>query len=186
MRAFVIAFVSVLAMASATAQAAPPRPTSRIDALLRAIDVVPASRAELERQVPNAQAELLAVAQDGARDTWSRLRAIAFLSFYPDATTKAALLGLARAAKSDADIRGGAIYSFGRTFGSAGEPAVADVVADVAERDADASVREQAVRALRWVDAPAAAARLTRIGTTRPELAGLAKMTAERRAKRMR
>lgn len=180
-----IAMLATLAI-GAGAQAASPTPL-RIDPLLAAIDVVPTSRAELERQVPDAQRELTLVAEDGARGTWTRLRAIAFLSFYPDAATRGTLAGLMRATAPE--IRRAAVYTLGRAFGPLALAevgrGVADLVADVAERDADASVREHATRALRWIDEPAAAARLERIVKVRPELADLAKVTAERRGKRL-
>lgn len=191
MRRLVLAFVSSLSLAAtlvATASQAGAAGPAPVDSLLRSIDVVPASRAELERSLPDAQAQLIAAAKDATRDTYTRLRAIAFVSFYPDATTRAALVELAKAPAPD--IRRAAVYSLGRTFGAiAGDPVargIADLVADVAERDADAAVREHAVRALRWVDDPAAAARLERIGKARPELAELVKTTLERRAKRVR
>lgn len=171
--------IALIVMLGGSALAATPNP--KLDQLLHAIDVVPASRVDLERQVPDAQAALIAAASDVTRNTYARQRAISFLSFYPDATTLAALDGLTRDGATA--IRRAAVYSLGRTYGASSQK-VADRIADIAERDVELEVRQHAVRALRWVDEPAAATRLQRLAE-RAELKTLAHDTLARRAKRL-
>jgi len=174
-----------LGVASAPSTFAAPEPAPRtrsVRDLLSAIDVVPPDRASLERAFPNARAELLAIARDGSQSDWTRLRAVSLLSFFPEAATKAALVELGRDAR--VEVRRAALYTLGRSFGSI-DASVVPIIADAAERDPDASTREHAVRALRWVDADVADEALVRVAERRPELRSVVDVTRERRAARL-
>ncbi|MCC6624062.1 MAG: HEAT repeat domain-containing protein [Deltaproteobacteria bacterium] len=157
------------------------RPAS-IRTLLSAIDVVPPDRASLERAYPNARAELISIARDAAESDWTRLRATSLLSFFQDAGTRKVLDELARDAR--VEVRRIALYTLGRAFGPS-DPSVVAPLERAALTDPEAAVREHAVRALRWIDAPAAAGTLTSIRKARPELARLVDTTVERRARRL-
>lgn len=178
-------FLLVLFVVSLASPSLAAAPDPRRDALLDQVDGIPTNRAALERQLPDAQHALIQAATDETSTMYRRLRAIAFLSFYPDDTTLATLDGLLKS--TVVDVRAAAVYALGRTtwVETKGNQKVADRVADIAERDPSADVREHAVRALRWVDEPAAATRLERLATTRPELAPLAQDTLARRARRL-
>ena len=162
-----------------------PSPEALFESFLKAIDVVPASRADLEQAFPDARARLLAAAGEDARDEWTRTRAIAFLGFYPDAGVRAALVGLAE--HRHPEVRKRAVYQLARSFGQPGDAALLALV-DRATGDADSRVAEAAVRGLRWVDAAGAKASLERIAASdrAPKaMRSLARFTLERRAKRL-
>ena len=169
--------------APSTAPSAQVRQTDRFDAMLRQIDVVPADRAALEAAFPDAWARLDAAARDGARDEWSRLRAISLLSFFPEARTRTTLEALA--SDPDKEIRRQAIYTLGRGFGANADLALVRFIEGRAT-DRAAEVAEHAVRSLRWVDHPEAALALERLATKGPTtLRTLAKTTRDKRAARL-
>lgn len=195
MRARLIASLIALslplgAVASAGAPAPRPAPTdaaptdadARFEGLLKAIDVL-ADRAGLDRAWPDARERLLRAAGEVDRDDWTRIRAVAFLSFYPDAGVREALLALADAPR--VEVRRMALYTAARTFGAPGDPALVAAVERALGDDA-ISVREHAVRSLRWIDHPAAGRALARVEAgERPELRELARLTTTRRAQRL-
>lgn len=177
-------------LSSGHALAAPaPAPASadaRFEALLVAIDVIPASREQLERAFPDARARLLAAAADDRRDQWTRARAIAFLGFYPDAGVRAALEGLA--GHRQPEVRQRAVYRLARAFGQPGDGRLVALV-ERATGDPDAEVAEAAVRGLRWIDRDEAKASLERVAASAraPEaLRSLARATLARRSERLR
>jgi len=179
-RAILLALSLALA-APAAAAAQPDDATRRFELMLRSIDVAP-TRAQLDDAWPDARARLLAAARDTSRDDWFRLRATSILTLYPDAEVRAALLELA--ADTRRDVRKTAIYTVARTFGAPGDEALVDAV-EVYLADADADVREHALRGLRWVDHPAAERLLSRLTEEDSPRARLAKRTLERRAARI-
>lgn len=177
-----LAFVSAVAtsaVANPPATAAP----DRFDAMLRQIDVVPPDRAALETAFPDAWQRLDAAARDGGRDTWTRLRAVSMLSFFPEARTRATLEALS--ADADNEIRRQAIYTLGRGFGGMADAALVRFI-EARAADRDGAVAEHAVRSLRWVDHPEAALALERLSTKGPgSLRTLAKTTLDKRATRL-
>ena len=184
----VVAALALTPALTSTAHAEPARPSeARLDALLDAIDVVPPSGAALLTAFPDAEARLIAVAQDARRSSWHRQRALSLLSFLPSERTRAAVLGLCEAS-GDRELTGLATYTLGRAFGST----LGTRELTLLERraiDADPNLAEQAVRALRWVDHAEAKRILTRVvtetKTTRPELSRLAATTQARRQARL-
>jgi len=175
--------ISLGSLSAPRASARPETTTSRpatIRDLLAAIDVVPPDRLALERAYPNAHAELTAIARDARESDWTRLRAVSLLSFFQSAETRKTLDDLASDAR--VEVRRAALYTLGRAFGASDASVIAPIER-AALTDADVAVREHAVRALRWVTAPAAADALTRIAKARPDLARVVETTVARRAR---
>lgn len=177
-----LAFVATVANSAVANPGAPTGP-DRFDAMLRQIDVVPPDRAALEAAFPDAWQRLDAAARDGGRDTWSRLRAVSLLSFFPEPRTRATLEALS--ADADKEVRRQAIYTLGRGFGPTADLALVRFI-EAHAADRDAAVAEHAVRSLRWVDHPEAALALTRLADKGPAtLRALAKTTLDKRAARL-
>ena len=174
--------LSFIAALGAPAIAAPPAPTP-IEALLRSLDEVPTDRAKLDALSPDARGELDRIARDTNRDTWTRLRAVSLLSFYPEAKTRATLEALV--ADRDADVREQALYTYGRGLGAVADKALVAFIVGHAV-GADAVLAEAAVRALRWVDHDDARLALERLVATGPDkLRPLARTTLGKRAQRL-
>lgn len=150
-----------------------------LDAALDSIDVIPTAQ-QLEAVWPDARDRLIAVANDPSRTQWHRVRAASMLSQFPSEESKAALLALA--ADPDVEVRRTAVYTAARTFGANGGPELVSFVQGMLS-DENAEVRSHAVRALRWIDDPAAATSLR--GITSEELRPLALQTLDRRAARL-
>lgn len=177
--------VALLSSLAGPVLAAPPStPTSTpIEQLLRALDEVPADRSKLDALSPDARGELDRIARDTTRDTWTRLRALSLLSFYPEAKTRATLEALV--ADADPDVREQAIYTYGRGFGAVADKALVAFLARHAAGP-DAVVADSAVRALRWVDHDDARLALERLAANGPDkLRSLAKTTLAKRAQRL-
>lgn len=205
--AAVAALAAVLALGSTSALAHPtvgPQPAAEhktgdsFELLLNSIDVVPPSREAFEEAFPGARDRLDAVARDTSRTTWSRIRAISMLSFFPEAKTAATLklLSVPPAATLSADqklrhpamdpeIRRHALYTLGRAFGATADAALVRFIAQRVESDPDKAVQEHALRSLRWVDHDEAKVTLTRLSSQGPTaLRQLATSTLSRRAAR--
>lgn len=152
--------------------------------LLRSIDELPPSRGALEARWPDAKARLLAAAQDDSRDSWTRLRAMSFLSFFVDADVRVALLDLAD--HRAVEVRRLALYTVGRAFGRTGDAALVQRL-EAAMKDPSDEVAAHAVRALRWVDHGEALFALERIRASgrSAELRQLADVTITKRARRL-
>ncbi len=151
--------------------------------VLNGFETVP-TRAALERAFPDARARLLAAATDATRrDGWPRQRAITLLNLYRDAGVRAALEGLAHDALPR--IRRMAVYTLGRSFGHPGDAKLVESV-QAAIADPVPDVRDLAVRALRWIEHPAARAALASLVKSHPDPAvrRLAEVTLERWTKR--
>lgn len=155
----------------------------KFEALLNAIDIVPPSRAALDRLFKDAQARLIRAAKNDKRTTYTRLRAITFLSFYPDLTTRGVLDGLT--GHTDIHVRRYAYYTAGRAFGSPGDAALVKLMAKgVADTEVD--VRTHALRALRWIDHVDAGTLLARLVSGKDAaLARLAVVTTRKRNQRL-
>lgn len=175
-----------LSAAVATGQTADPHdhavraPASGLDAALRAIDTLP-TRAQLEAAVTNPVAGLADAALDDSRPRYERERAITLLSLFDAAQSRPVLEALA--AYDDADIRTMATYTLVRAFQA---EVGADWVPHLEEiaRTADDREAEYAVRALRWVDAPAADGALARLAASGGERGELAATIRQRRLER--
>jgi HEAT repeat protein len=185
-----IALLTILGTTSVPALASAPRPSPTSPAsdpfelMLRSIDVVPPDRASLEKTFPDAWVKLDAAARDEARDTWTRIRAISMLSYFPEGRTRATLEAVSQS--KDPEIRRQAVYTLGRAFGATADAALVRFVASFA-KDSVPAVREHAIRSLRWVDAAEAETTLrdlTKQGA--PELRKLAQVTLEKRLERMK
>lgn len=179
------ALALALALAGASwALADAPLQRDGFQMLLESIDEVPPSREALEARWPDAKQRLLAVAMDDTRQGWSRLRALSFLSFFPDADTRAALEALAT--HPTAEVRRLAVYTAGRAFGQPGDAALVRLI-EAAATDPVADVRDHAIRALRWVNHSAALMALERIRAEHPldSVRELADRTLARRARRI-
>jgi HEAT repeat protein len=153
-------------------------------AMLRGIDVVPPSAEAFLTAFPDAPTRLAATAGAASRDTWTRLRALSLLSFFPTQATAAVLTALA-ADPSD-EVRGEAVLTLGRVFGST-SGAASDALLGVigrALRDTSGQVREKAVRALRWCRDDRAGDLLAEARRDRA-LRALVDVTAARRARRL-
>lgn len=160
-------------------------PSPAFENLLRAIDVVPPDAASLLKAFPDAQARLIGAASNAERDTWTRIRAISFLSFLPNDASRDALVDLA--SDADATIRAMSVYTLARGFGPV-QAQVHDGIIKTLEAsltDPAAEVREKAVRGLRWVRDTRALALLDR-AATRPELKSLADITRNKRQLRLK
>jgi len=151
--------------------------------MLMAIDLVPPDRASLEAEFPDAWQRLDRVAREPGRETWSRIRAVNLLSYFPEARTRATLEVLS--ADLDKAIRRQAIYTLGRGFMASADAAlVCFIEAHAADREIE--VAEHAVRALRWVDHPEAKLALERLaGKGGASLRRLAQTTLAKRTQRL-
>ncbi len=203
---FLISLTSVATLGSAalahpTGQPQPAATTSgdSFELLLNSIDVVPPSREAFEEAFPGARDRLDAAARDTSRTTWSRIRAISMLSFFPDAKTAETLKLLSvppasslspdqrlRHPAQDKEIRRHALYTLGRAFGATADAALVRFIAQRVESDPDTTVQEHALRSLRWVDHDEAKVALTRLSNQGPAtLRQLATSTLSRRAARI-
>jgi len=183
--------IAVLGVSTATAKtsantSATSAKTSDRDAaferVLKGIDTLP-TRAQMDRAFPDAHDRLLRAAANDKRDTYTRIRAISFLSMYPEAATRSALETLS--GHQDLHVRRYGVYTLARTFGVPGD---AELVAVVEKATADKveDVRTHAVRALRWVNHAAAGTLLDRLAkSSDSKLAELAKLTARKRLARL-
>lgn len=177
MRPLVTLFATLLL--SLPAQAAPD--DDAFDQLLSNIETVP-TRAQLDTRWSDAELRLINAAKDGSRGLYGRVRATSMLALYPTRKVRESLQLLAN--DGAPELRREGIYTLARTFGTPGDPALVERVR-LATGDASGAVREQAVRSLRWVDHPAAEALLRELVTKRGEAASIAKVTLQRRAKRL-
>ncbi len=178
--ALLITLVAVPSIASA---GQPDDADARFEALLKHIDVVP-DRAGLERVWPDARERLMRAATEDARDQYTRSRALSMLSYFPEPAVRSTLVSLT--AHPDVEVRRLAVYTAARTFGVPGDRALVALVEDAAS-DVAPRVREHAVRGLRWIDHPAAAAALERLERSHrgERLSDLARRTLDRRARRL-
>ncbi len=157
---------------------------ARFEELLRAIDVVPPDRGALEAIFPDAWARLDRAARQDERDTWSRIRAVSLLSYFPEARTRATLEALAGVA--DKEVRRQAIYTLGRGFGAVADRALVRFI-EARTGDAEPEVAAHAVRSLRFVDHPEAKLALERIADKGPAgLRTLARTTIDKRELRLK
>ncbi len=184
-----IALLTVLGTTSVPAYAGGPHPTptspaDSFELMLRSIDVVPPDRASLEKTFPEAWVKLDAAAREEGRDTWTRIRAISLLSYFPEARTRTTLEAVSRS--KDPEIRRQAVYTLGRSFGATADAALVTFITSFAA-DPVPAVREHAIRSLRWVDASEAEVALrdlTKQGA--PDLRKLAQTTLDKRLERMK
>lgn len=179
-----VALLGALSLApAALAAGAPSDRDAAFERVLNGFETVP-TRVGLERAFPDARARLLAAATDASRrDGWPRQRAITLLNLYRDAGVRAALEGLSGDALPR--VRRMAVYTLGRSFGQPGDAKLVETV-KAAVADPEPDVRDLAVRALRWIQHPAARATLASLAKSHPDsgVRRLAKVTLERWAKR--
>lgn len=191
LRIFALVGTSLLSFAGAalavppeTASAPAPSVEDRFDAMLRSIDIVPPDRAAFEAAFPDAWRRLDAVARDGKRDQWSRIRAVSLLSYFVEARTRATLEALS--IDGDKEVRRQAIYTLGRGFGATADLALVRFI-EARTADPDTDVAEHALRSLRWVDHPEAKVVLTRVAEKGPlTLRELARTTGAKRELRIK
>lgn len=154
----------------------------RFESLLKGIDAVPPSRDVLVRAWPDAQRRLHAAAAEPGRDAWTRARAISFLSYFPEAETRAQLVALS--SDGDPGVRRAALYTLGRTFGVPGDAALVTALHHAATTDVDEEVRVHATRALRWIDHVSAGRALDALSTAEDDAVRLVAEHAMKRRQR--
>lgn len=168
---------SLLLASSAAAQQPAP-----LDGILRAMDVVPTAE-QMSAVLPEPVSMLRDAALDTSRSTYERTRAVTLLSVYPGAESRLALNELLNAA--DEDVRRLALWTLARTFGDTQDPVLAAQIATFFA-DPSEAIREEAVRAMRWVDHADAAQYLIELRpTASADLVRIIDHTLERRADRL-
>lgn len=148
--------------------------------VLAAIDTVP-TREALDAAYPDAVQRLMDASRDASLGIYARHRAITLLSLYPTQETRAFLETLSVEAR-DPEIRKMAVYTVGRAFGTPGDAALVAFV-ERATQDETPTVREWAVRSLRWIAHPAAESLLLKLARVdHPMLQAIAKRALRKRA----
>lgn len=119
-----------------------------IDAVLKAIDVVP-TRAQLDKNIENAQERMIQAMNDTKRNDYERQRAITLLSLYPNQKTKDALLEGFRTF-ANPQLKKYTVYTLARTFGEASDDSIRQAVAQ-AKTDENIDVRKFAKLAEKYL-----------------------------------
>lgn len=144
--------------------------------MLRSVDQVP-NATGLVAHFENIEERLIAAATDMDRDEYTRHRALSLLSLYPTQETAAVIRTIiATPAHPDRAL---AVYTLGRGWSQQGGETLA-LEMEMLASDPDDEVSENAVRALRWIEDPAAVEALGRLASN-PNTADLATYVLSRR-----
>ena len=183
-----VGLVAVLLSATAHASSADRDAVAErasFETFLKSIDIVPSSREAFVERFPSARAWLLEASADEARDTWTRRRALTLLSFFRDGGVRSHLSS--QSMSDSAQTREWALYTLAKTFGVPGDAELVDFVIDRIAADPSSDVRLRGVRALRWIDHPAAGAELERLEASAVEpVRKLARHVRSRRLARLK
>ncbi len=117
---------------------------------LKSIDTMPSKEA-LDEAFESPAVVLMTAARDVKLSGYERVRAITFLSLFPSPQAQVFLGSLLN--DPDAEIRGMAVYTLARTFGTIPNDQTFEII-EKALKDPEISVRSWALRGLRHVHGP--------------------------------